>query len=236
MRTATLAVIVAISSTAVFAQSCPQPLASARRLVLVTADDMNTPAARLQRFARANASAPWRPDGAPTSALIGRNGIGWGYPFRALARPGEPVKVEGDRRAPAGIYVIGRPFGFAPSSRPGYLPIGDGMTCVYDLRSPAYNTVVSRTQIGPQVHGENMSRVPQYRHGLLVDYPTSRSARGGSCIFIHLWVPHMTGTGGCVALPEPQLVRLQYFTQGGAVLAIVPRGALDRFRGCLPNL
>jgi L,D-peptidoglycan transpeptidase YkuD (ErfK/YbiS/YcfS/YnhG family) len=49
-------------------------------------------------------------------------------------------------------------------------------------------------------------------------------------------MPHMAGTGGCVALPEPQLVRLQDFTQGGAVLAIVPRGALDRFRGCLPNL
>jgi len=219
-----------------FAQSCPQPLASARRLVLVTADDMNTPAGRLQRFARANASGPWRPDGPPVSALIGRNGIGWGYPFRALARPGEPLKVEGDRRAPAGIYAIGRPFGFAPSSRPGYLPISDGMVCVYDVRSQAYNTIISRTQIGPQVHGENMSRVPQYRRGLLVDYPSSRGARGGSCIFIHLWMPHMTGTGGCVALPEPQLVRVQDFAQGGAVLAIVPRQARDRFGGCLPSV
>jgi L,D-peptidoglycan transpeptidase YkuD (ErfK/YbiS/YcfS/YnhG family) len=219
-----------------FAQSCPQPLASARRLVLVTADDMNTPAARLQRFARANASAPWRPDGAPVSALIGRNGTGWGYPFRALARAGEPLKVEGDHRAPAGIYAIGRPFGFGPSSRPGYLQISDGMVCVYDARSITYNTIVLRAQAGPQVYAENMARVAQYRHGLMVDYPTSRGARGGSCIFIHLWMPHMTGTGGCVALPEPQLVRLQDFAQGGAVLAIVPRQALNRFGDCLPRL
>jgi L,D-peptidoglycan transpeptidase YkuD (ErfK/YbiS/YcfS/YnhG family) len=230
-----LLALVLLAPMDAFAQSCPRPLASARRLVLVTADDMNTPVARLQRFARANATASWRPEGAPVSALIGRNGIGWGYPFRALARPGEPLKVEGDHRAPAGIYAIGRPFGFAPSSLAGYLPISDGMVCVYDVRSSAYNSIVSRAQVGPQVRGENMSRVAQYRRGLLVDYPTSRSGRGGSCIFIHLWMPHMTGTGGCVALPEPQLVRLQDFAQGGAVLAIVPRGAIDRFRGCLPN-
>jgi hypothetical protein len=29
---------------------------------------------------------------------------------------------------------------------------------------------------------------------------------------------------------------LQDFAQGGAVLAIVPRGALNRFGGCLPSL
>jgi D-alanyl-D-alanine dipeptidase len=177
-----------------------------------------------------------RPDGAPASALIGRNGIGWGYPFRAFARPGEPVKVEGDKRAPAGIYAIGRPFGFAPSSRPGYLPIREGMVCVDDVRSGAYNTIVSRAQIGPQVHGESMARVPEYRRGLLVDYPSSRGARGGSCVFIHLWLPNKTGTAGCVALREPQLAQLQDFAQGGAVRAIVPRGALNRFGGCLPSL
>jgi L,D-peptidoglycan transpeptidase YkuD (ErfK/YbiS/YcfS/YnhG family) len=219
-----------------FAQSCPQPLASARRLVLVTADDMNSPAARLQRVARANTNAPWRPDGAPASALIGRNGIGWGYPFRAFARLGEPVKVEGEKRAPAGIYAIGHPFGFAPSPRPGYLPIREGMVCVDDVRSGAYNTIVSRAQVSPQVHGDNMARVPEYRRGLLVDYPSSRGARGGSCIFIHLWLPNKTGTAGCVALREPQLAQLQDFAQGGAVLAIVPRGALNRFGGCLPSL
>jgi hypothetical protein len=44
----------------------------------------------------------------------------------------------------------------------------------------------------------------------------------------------MTGTGGCVALPEPQLIAMQDFAQAGAVLAILPRQALGRFKGCLP--
>ena len=85
------------------------------------------------------------------------------------------------------------------------------MTCVDDLSSPAYNTITSRAKVGWKVHGENMWRVPEYRRGLLVDYPTDRKARAGSCIFIHLQLPGKTGTSGCVALPEPQLEALQDF-------------------------
>jgi L,D-peptidoglycan transpeptidase YkuD (ErfK/YbiS/YcfS/YnhG family) len=79
-----------------------------------------------------------------------------------------------------------------------------------------------------------MSRVPDYRRGLLVDYPSERRTRAGSCVFIHLQLPGRTGTGGCVALPEPQLAALQDFAQDGAILAVLPRAALARFRECLP--
>jgi L,D-peptidoglycan transpeptidase YkuD (ErfK/YbiS/YcfS/YnhG family) len=79
-----------------------------------------------------------------------------------------------------------------------------------------------------------MARIPQYRRGLLVDYPTDAKARAGSCIFIHLRLPAAKGTHGCVALPEPQLEALQDFSASGAVLAVLPRQALDRFKGCLP--
>jgi len=37
-------------------------------------------------------------------------------------------------------------------------------------------------------------------------------------------------------LPEPQLVAVQDHVQAGAVLAILPRQALDRFKGCLPDV
>ena len=80
-----------------------------------------------------------------------------------------------------------------------------------------------------------MWRVRQYRQGLLVDYPTNRAARAGSCIFIHLWLKGATGTHGCVALPAPRLTAMQNFAQGGAVLAVLPKQALARFKGCLPG-
>jgi len=216
------------------AQNCTPPLRDARRLVLVTTETTASASATVRRYQRTSPAAPWREIGGPASALIGHHGVGWAHAFAQFAQPGEPVKVEGDKRTPAGFFSIGPSFGFAASSRRGYLRIAEGSTCVSDLSSPAYNTVTTRAKVGWRVHGENMWRVPDYRLGLLVDYPTDRRAHAGSCIFVHLRRPGATGTSGCIAVPEPQLVTLQDFARGGAVLAVLPRQALGRFKGCLP--
>jgi L,D-peptidoglycan transpeptidase YkuD (ErfK/YbiS/YcfS/YnhG family) len=235
-RAALACFIAAIVPAAALAQSCPEPLASAHRLVLVTADDMSKPAATVQWFERASASEPWRKTTEPEPALVGKTGIAWSPFFRKFAAGGEPVKVEGDKRAPAGFYGLRRAFGHASSLRANYTQLVDGTTCVDDPSSPAYNTITSRSRIGWEVHGENMWRVPDYRHGLFVDYPTSAKARAGSCIFVHIRRPGMTGTGGCVALPEARVEAMQAFAEPGAVIAILPRAALSRFRGCLPAI
>jgi L,D-peptidoglycan transpeptidase YkuD (ErfK/YbiS/YcfS/YnhG family) len=233
---AVLALIALMAPHVALAQSCPQPLASATKLVLVAADSMNSTTASLQRFERASADAPWQAVGGPEPALIGYNGIAWAHVFGSFAREHEPVKVDGDKRVPAGFYKIGRSFGFAVSAKPGYLRIATGTVCVDDPNSAAYNTIASRTKVGWRVHGENMWRIPEYRRGLLVDYPTDAKARAGSCIFIHTRLKGATGTHGCVALPEPQVEALQDFAQSGAVLAVLPRQAFDRFKGCLPGV
>ena len=234
MRAALVAIALLAPSFAL-AQSCPQPLASATKLVLVVADKTSSTTATLRRFERAAPDAPWRLVGGPESALIGYRGVAWAHTFGAFARDHEPVKIDGDKRVPAGFFLIGRSFGFAASPRPGYLRVATGMVCVDDPASPAYNTITSRAAVGWKVHGENMWRIPQYRRGLLVDYPADAPARAGSCIFIHLRLPAARGTNGCVALPEPQLASLQDFAQSGAVLAVLPRQGLPRFEGCLPE-
>jgi L,D-peptidoglycan transpeptidase YkuD (ErfK/YbiS/YcfS/YnhG family) len=231
---ALLFILLLVAPAVALAQICPEPLASSRRLVLVTADTFSSTTASVQRFERARPNAPWQISGGPATALIGHNGLAWARAFRSLARKNEPVKVEGDKCTPAGFYKIGRSFGFAASDRPDYMQITDGMTCVDDVSSPAYNTIASRAEVGPNVHGENMWRVPEYLRGLLIDYPTDRKARAGSCMFIHLQLLGKTGTSGCVALPEPQLEALQDHVQDGAVLAILPRQSLARFKGCFP--
>ncbi|HZP78923.1 MAG TPA: hypothetical protein VFB45_22495 [Pseudolabrys sp.] len=216
------------------AQSCPEPLASARRLVLVTTDGMNTPKATLQRFERESASEPWHAVGDAEAAAVGRTGIGWSVFFRKWARAGEPIKVEGDKRAPAGIYRLGPSFGLAPAQHAHYRQLTEGTVCVDDASSPAYNTITSRAKVGWSVHGENMWRVPDYRHGLFIDYPTDARARAGSCVFVHILLPGKHSTGGCVALPEARVEALQDFSASGAVIAILPRAALARGKGCLP--
>ena len=198
---------------------------------------MNATTASLQMFERATPKHSWRAAGAAEPALIGRSGMAWSPFFRDLRRGNEPVKTEGDKRAPAGVYPIGRSFGIVPSSRPGHLQVNPDTVCVDDPASHAYNTIVSRTQVGPKVHVENMSRaLPMYRRGLLVDYPTDARARAGSCIFIHVWKSPAVGTAGCVSLPEARVEALADFSAPGAVLAIWPREALGRLAGCLPTV
>jgi D-alanyl-D-alanine dipeptidase len=235
MRAAIVVVIALLAPQVALAQSCPEPLASARRLVLVIADKLDSTTATVERFDRHTPNAQWQVSGGAATALIGHKGLGWAYAFRKFAKGGEPVKVEGDKRAPAGFYKIGPSFGFSPSQVPNYVRVDDGMVCVNDVTSPAYNTITRRDRIGPAVRHENMSRVPDYRRGLLVDYPTDRKARAGSCIFIHLQLPGKTGTSGCVAIPQGPLEAVQDFAQEGAVLAVLPRQALARFKGCLPT-
>jgi L,D-peptidoglycan transpeptidase YkuD (ErfK/YbiS/YcfS/YnhG family) len=235
---AVVAVVIAapaLSTTSARAQSCPAVITDARRLVLVTAETMNDVAATMQLFERTSKTEKWRALDAAEPALIGRGGMGWSPFFLQLARRGEPIKVEGDKRAPAGIYKIGRSFGIVASARPNYLQVTPDTICVHDPSSPAYNTIASRARLGPAVSAENMSRaLPMYRRGLLVDYPTDARRKAGSCIFIHVWRSPTTGTAGCVSMPEPRVEALQEFAADGAVLAILPRGALDRLRGCLP--
>src|SRR5262249_33505820 len=67
-----------------------------------------------------------------------------------------------------------------------------------------------------------------------VDYPSDRATRRGSCIFIHIWSAPDTGTSGCVGLPEARVEALQEFSRAGAVLAVLPATAFDRFASCLP--
>jgi hypothetical protein len=118
-------------------QSCPAPLADARRLVLVTAKAMNEPAAEMQLYERASAADPWRALGPSEPVMLGRGGVGWSHFFRRYARAGEPIKVEGDKRAPAGFYRIGRSFGTVPSSLPRHIQVTDDTVCVYERTTTA---------------------------------------------------------------------------------------------------
>jgi L,D-peptidoglycan transpeptidase YkuD (ErfK/YbiS/YcfS/YnhG family) len=156
--------------------------------VVVTAKTMSEMSAEMRLYERASVSEPWRAASEPEPAMLGRAGMGWSHFFRRYAKAGEPLKAEGDRRAPAGIYPIGPSFGILPSPRPGYLHVTEDTVCVNEPSSRHYNAITSRKLIQPNTSVENMSRaLPMYRRGLVVGYPTDGKARAGSCIFIHVW-------------------------------------------------
>lgn len=229
------ALVFALPSVPAKAETCPPILREAKRLVLVTAPDMNQERVSLRLYVRKTPDAAWQQVGRPRGAVIGRAGMGWGHGYRTMAGTGEPVKREGDKRTPAGFFAIGSSFGFQPSSRSGHVLLRRNETiCVDDVRSKHYNTIQKRSVVGPKVRGENMAAISMYRHGLFVDYPSSRKAQAGSCIFLHLMTKTGRGTLGCLAVPEMTLLGLQTFAEPGALLGVIPETARARFAGCLP--
>ncbi len=218
-------------------QTCPEPLASATRLLLVTTDGMKALRADAQLYERPVPGAPWMAAGAARRAVAGRAGLGWGPGHRGFQLPGEPVKAEGDGRSPAGFFPLGRPFGFG-DDKGDFLKLVPGECfCVDDPASPRYNAIVAEALAGPGISGERMWTVAQYRRGLLIGYPTDREARAGSCIFVHIWRSPDEGTAGCVALAESDVAELQRWSRPGTTaIGILPAIALPRFGLCLPGI
>jgi L,D-peptidoglycan transpeptidase YkuD (ErfK/YbiS/YcfS/YnhG family) len=210
---------------------------TASRLIIVTVPTLTASAGKLRLFERRQSDAGWSAIGAAEPVTLGRRGIAWGRVFRYLAGDGEPIKVEGDRRSPAGIYEIGRPFGFAQSQLAGYLRLYPDSVCVEDPSSPAYNTITSRRFTGQAADVQTMGTIARFRRGLIVDYPTDAAHRAGSCIFIHIQKKDLTsGTAGCLNLPENRVAALQKFAdKHPTALALLPESALSRLGDCLPS-
>jgi L,D-peptidoglycan transpeptidase YkuD (ErfK/YbiS/YcfS/YnhG family) len=224
------------SAAPALGQGCPAPLNDALRLALVTTPDMQSSQAHLQFYTRGSAHAPWTAAGTPERVNVGKNGLAWGYTFLSYKRDGEPEKVEGDKRTPAGFFPLGPSFGFAQAARANHIVVKAGETvCVEDPASPFYNTITRRSELDPQTKADNMRDTSLFRNGLFVDYPSDAATKRGSCIFVHVWKSPDTATSGCVALPEPRVTALQDFAAAGAVLGVLPDTARDRFAGCLPE-
>lgn len=235
LRILTMLAVAVVTSPA-FAGTCPATVSGALRLVMVTTSSMNTTSAKMQLFMRTSPKLPWNRISGVELAVVGKSGLGWGYTFVQFKQEGEAEKFEGDGRTPAGFFRIGSSFGFANSRLPGYIVVKAGETvCVENPTSVFYNTIRKRAEVGPTINADDMRRTPLYRRGLFVDYPSDRTSRRGSCIFIHIWERPYKGTAGCIGLPEARVEALQEFSRPGAVLAVLPETALNRFRDCMPT-
>lgn len=216
-----------------------QMLQTRARLVLVETGSFDGSDAILSTFEREPGSGIWRKVGEDAAAKVGRAGVGWGETFQGLAKTGEPIKREGDKRAPVGVFPLSRPFGFKPSDLPGYMQLESGRHfCVDDTGSEDYGRIVSVEAAGDGTSGERMWEIDLYRRGIVVDYVARPDAKSGSCIFLHVWKSPDTPTVGCVAAAEETVERLQKWaadSAGGAYIAIVPRVAKRRLGLGLPE-
>jgi L,D-peptidoglycan transpeptidase YkuD (ErfK/YbiS/YcfS/YnhG family) len=212
--------------------ACPN-LMDAERLVLVLAPTFESVSAKVRLYERGDKA--WKAAGEAKPAVLGKNGMAWAWNHSQYAS-GQPVKIEGDRRSPAGFFTLGRPFGLSPGLA-GYMRLEPSQHyCVDDPASPHYNTVLPKANAG-EASGEDMGLEPLYRQGLFVDYPTSAAHRGGSCIFVHVRRAQTAGTAGCVAMAEDDVRELQQWSAGKkTAIGILPESAWKTLRSCFPGI
>lgn len=201
------------------------PLAQSRQLVVVTTAGWDADHGALRRFAR-DAGGAWHPVGEAQPVVVGRAGAGWGLGLHpappAAVAAGDPVKREGDGRAPAGIFAIGPAFGYATTADTAlpYAAMDAGDYCMDVSGSPLYNRIVDTDDVGAaavEASSEPMRRDlhadgdQRYRLGFVIAHNPQAVPMGGSCIFAHLWKTPDTATAGCTAMaPATMQALLQW--------------------------
>lgn len=135
-----------------------EALQSATQILVVTTPSWSALQGVLQRYERVQLHERWNPVGSPIIVVVGKNGLGWGVGLvstnNSPARsPLDPVKKEGDGKAPAGVFQLSTAFGYAAQEQAGwrmpYISLTHSVECVDDTASKFYNRVVDRTPVSP---------------------------------------------------------------------------------------
>jgi len=170
-------------------------LFSSQQVILVVADNFNSNRAKLELYEDdKKVFSTW--------TNIGKNGLGWGIgEVTLLQKKGEPLKYEGDKKAPAGIFKLSNIFGYKKETnfKLPYLHTSKTLICVDDSNSRFYNQIIMMQ--GDEKSFEYMKRQDaQYELGIVVAHNKNAVATRGSCIFLHIEKEKNASTAGCTSM------------------------------------
>lgn len=189
-----------------------QKISKAKQLIVVTTSNWQSVSGKLWFFEKDNQNN-WLAKKLATTVVVGKNGIAWADSiYQSLADA--DLKKEGDSKSPAGIFDIGKTFGFANILAVEYVQLKTGIECVDDSNSKYYNQIVNSDLIDDKdwLSAENMSEIAIYKYGVEILYNTNPAiAKKGSCIFMHIWKSPTTGTEGCTAMAEDDIRDIQSY-------------------------
>ncbi len=185
-------------------------LSASEQLILIVSNDFDTDKATLTRYE--SIKGHYQHLGKMITVNIGRNGLGWGIGQEGFTpKRSEPVKKEGDGKAPAGIFKISKAFGYAKSSntKMPYIQADKALICVDDSNSKDYNTILELNQSDNPKSFEWMRRKDNlYKYGLVVEHNDIAKKGAGSCIFFHIRKSENSPTAGCSAMKEEDLTNI----------------------------
>ena len=202
-----------------------------RQLIVVVSNDWRASSATLYRLEKKGSA--WKRVGAAVAVKVGKSGMGWGRGLFTAPKKGEPLKREGDGRAPAGVFRLPFLFGEGKSrfSYP-YRRMGDFHRCVDDRRSKYYNRIIDSRKVQKDYRSYERMKFPSglYRYGIFVDHNPNRVPGAGSCIFLHIRKASGAPTVGCTAMGVKELLQImRWLDPAKAPLLIqAPRRVIGR--------
>lgn len=186
---------------------------NADQLIVAVAPDWESHRVKLQCFERDGRK--WKPVfAAPVPALVGRSGLAWGIGVHPPMRgSGETEKRERDGRAPAGIFALGKVYGYAAQLPEGadylYRKVTEWDAWVDDPENPLYNkhVVVNPRDVPPWFEKQKMRHGDfAYRWLLEIRHNADRPVPGaGSAIFFHIRRGEDRATAGCTTMEQSNL-------------------------------
>lgn len=217
-----------IMPTAFADVSWKNPLTSSehQQLILVITDNWQVNNGNLYTFTKQNNMKKENQDqkwekSAPlmlsTKVTIGKKGLAWGIGLHPKQQGIH--KIEGDGKAPAGIFSLGNAFGYLDNILTGltYQAMNKNDFCIDVKGSPYYNQLVNSSIVGEKaIKGstEGMRRDihykgdQRYKKGIFVKHNEENIDAAGSCIFMHVWKAKDIPTSGCTAMTEKNMDRL----------------------------
>lgn len=210
--------IVLLSCVAGFVSTLASPVP--QQMVLSIAPDWDSQAGRLQFFERS--AGKWVAASPAVAVLYGKSGLAWGRGLHGTGEPG-PQKVERDKRAPAGVFEIGKVYTFDQA-----LPDGAGYPfhvvtkhCAWidDPSLPEYNRHVEVDPSNPPAWFEKQKMKhndPAHRWLIEIRHNADPPLAGaGSAIFFHNRRGPNRASAGCTVMAEENMMRMLRWLRAG---------------------
>ena len=145
-----------------------------------------------------------------SDAHIGRDGLG--------------LQSEDDVKSPIGAFKFNKYFGIEdnPGTHLPYIKLNDSLYWNCDSNSDRYNLMVNietYTAFNKSISEHLIDETLAYKYAMNINYNENRIPKKGSAIFLHCY-SQRPYTGGCVALPEQNMIKVFKKINKNAVIII----------------
>lgn len=214
---------------------CKMFLFADEQIVLVVADSFDSKRATLSCFENGKKIFD------PFEVNLGSNGLGYGLgEVEFLYELNEPLKKEGDKKAPVGIFTLDAVFGYERElqTKMPYLHATKDLICVDDSESAFYNQIIKRPKVMPQSFEEMKREDAQYEIGIVVGHNKEQIAKAGSCIFLHVQSQEKSPTAGCTSMSIDEIKKIvQWLDKSkNPILIQITKSQSDQIKRLYPLL